>query len=228
MSNEQIEQEIQAKGLTKPRVTLERIESIIVKEEYHRLTPVLTVCVLTLANDFTVTGESACASPENFDEEIGQKIARKMAVDKIWVLEGYLLKNALAFLETHGIPSKWLLDVNHPVQEDVVDSIARVTYEVNRAYCEAMGDSSFAPWDSAPDWQKETNRLGVLFHMGGDFGPEASHESWRTQKFNDGWRWGAVKDPEKKEHPCMMDFADLPKEQQAKDFLFRAVVHALR
>lgn len=191
-------------------MTLERIESIIVKEEYHRLTPVLTVCVLTLANDFTVTGESACASPENFDEEIGQKIARQQAVNKVWMLEGYVLKNQLS------------------VGKDVVDSIARVTYEVNRAYSEAMGDFPFAPWDSAPDWQKETNRLGVLFHMGGDFGPEASHESWRTQKFNDGWRWGAVKDPEKKEHPCMMDFADLPKEQQAKDFLFRAVVHALR
>lgn len=90
-----IENEIQAKGLTAPRVTPERIQAVIVGAEYFRLTPVLTVCVLTLENGFTVTGESACASPENFDEEIGRKIARKQAEDKIWLLEGYLLKDKL-------------------------------------------------------------------------------------------------------------------------------------
>ena len=96
MSTElEIEQELQAKGLNAPRLTPELIEAKIVKEEYFRLTEVLTVCVLTLENGFTVTGESACASPENFNEEIGNKIARQNAKEKIWVLEGYLLKQKL-------------------------------------------------------------------------------------------------------------------------------------
>lgn len=96
MSNEKkLEEEIQEKGLNAPRLTPQLIDETIVKEQYNRLTDVLTVCVLTLKNGFTVTGESACASPENYDEEIGNKIARENAREKIWVLEGYLLKQRL-------------------------------------------------------------------------------------------------------------------------------------
>lgn len=93
--DQEVEKEIQDKGLTAPRLTPDLIESVITKEEYHVLTDVLTVCVLTLKNGFTVTGESACASPENFDKELGEKIARRNAADKIWALEGYLLKQRL-------------------------------------------------------------------------------------------------------------------------------------
>lgn len=96
MSTElEIEKEIQAKGLNAPRLTPDLIESKIVKEEYYLLTDVLTVCVLTLENGFTVTGESACASPANYNKEIGDRIARDNAKEKIWVLEGYLLKQKL-------------------------------------------------------------------------------------------------------------------------------------
>ena len=96
MSTElEIEKEIQAKGLNAPRLTPDLIESKIVKEEYHLLTDVLTVCVLTLENGFTVTGEAACASPANYNKEIGDRIARDNAKEKIWVLEGYLLKQKL-------------------------------------------------------------------------------------------------------------------------------------
>lgn len=159
MKDEQIEQEIQAKGLTAPRVTSQRIEDVIASEHYftaaqavsqpivnddmvtrfltwpvpadvypdgapgkegrtgtnlmtaeqaremlkHVVQPpavpcplfLLTFCVLVLENGFTVTGESACASPENFDAEIGRKIARDNAVNKVWMLEGYLLKQQL-------------------------------------------------------------------------------------------------------------------------------------
>jgi hypothetical protein len=96
-NNEQaIEKEIQAKGKTAPRVTPEHIDSVIVDESYHQFAnTTLIVCVLKLRNGFTVTGESAAASPENFDEEIGRKIARENARDKIWMLEGYLLKQQL-------------------------------------------------------------------------------------------------------------------------------------
>jgi hypothetical protein len=106
--------------------------------------------------------------------------------------------------------------------------IARIAHEVNRAYCEAMGDNSQQTWESAPQWQKDSALLGVELHTSGDHGPEASHESWMAQKVADGWRYGPEKNPEIKEHPCMVPFSDLPKEQQAKDFLFRGVVHALR
>ena len=97
MHNEkEIEQEIQDKGLNAPRLTPGLIDAAIADEDYHVFGDTcLTVCCLTLQNGFTVTGESACASPENFNAEIGRKIARENARNKIWVLEGYLLKQNL-------------------------------------------------------------------------------------------------------------------------------------
>ena len=97
MSTEkELEKEIQDKGLNAPRLTPELIDGIIV-DKYFYIFPntQLTVCCLTLKNGFTVTGESACASPENFNKEIGEKIAFDNARDKIWTLEGYLLKQKL-------------------------------------------------------------------------------------------------------------------------------------
>lgn len=108
------------------------------------------------------------------------------------------------------------------------EQIARVCHEVNRAYCQSLGDNSQLPWESAPDWQKKSAILGVELHLADhDAGPAASHESWLKQKIADGWKYGPAKNPETKEHPCMVPFAGLPREQQAKDFLFRAVVLAL-
>lgn len=115
MSCEQIEKEIQAKGLTAPRITPADIEANIVNEQYftaaqgvHGATKgkisyaschplgCLTFCVLVLRNGFTVTGESACASPENFDAELGRKIARQNAIAKVWPLMGYELRSKLS------------------------------------------------------------------------------------------------------------------------------------
>tara|TARA_X000001388_G_scaffold76036_3_gene72284 strand:- start:202 stop:516 length:315 start_codon:yes stop_codon:yes gene_type:complete len=97
MSDKDIEKKIQEKGLTAPRVTPEIIESKIKAEQYHVFPgTTFTVCLLTLENGFTVSGESACASPENFDEEIGREIARDNAKSQIWALEGYLLKEQLS------------------------------------------------------------------------------------------------------------------------------------
>lgn len=113
MKDQTIEQEIQAKGLTAPRVTPADIEANIASEHYFtaadglvgnidadgdipQALDLLTFCVLVLKNGFTVTGESACASPENFDAEIGRKIARQNAVQKIWPLMGYELRSKLA------------------------------------------------------------------------------------------------------------------------------------
>jgi len=91
-----IEEQILAKGLTAPRVTPDSLEAKIDSEAYYIFAgSCLTICSLTLENGFNVTGESACASPENFNEQIGRTIARRNAVDKIWALEGYLLKQRL-------------------------------------------------------------------------------------------------------------------------------------
>ena len=96
MNKDAIEQEIIDKGLTAPRVTPGRIEAVIVKEQYHVFEgSTFTGCLLTLENGFTVFGESACASSENFNEELGRKIARENAKNRIWALEGYLLKDKL-------------------------------------------------------------------------------------------------------------------------------------
>ena len=100
MSDALIETMIQTKGLTAPRVTPERIESVIVAEQYYVFPgTTLTVCALTLLNGYTVTGESACASPENFDLGIGQMAARDHAVQKIWELEGYAFRERLAVIK---------------------------------------------------------------------------------------------------------------------------------
>jgi hypothetical protein len=107
-TNAEIEQEIQAKGLTAPRVTPQMIDDAIVGEYIFTADKatqgcpqmpslaLLTICVLVLKNGFTVTGESACASPENFNAELGAKIAKQHAKDKIWALEGYQLRTKLS------------------------------------------------------------------------------------------------------------------------------------
>lgn len=108
------------------------------------------------------------------------------------------------------------------------EDIARVAHEVNRAYCQALGDHSQPAWEQAPEWQRASARMGVDLHTMGNFGPEASHISWCNQKVEDGWVYGPVKDADRRTHPCLMPFDQLPQAQQAKDFIFRGVVHALR
>jgi len=210
MSEQEIEQKIQDKGLNAPRLTPSHIDSVIAGAEYHVFPgTTLTVCCITLRNGFTATGESAAASPANFNAELGQEIAFKNAREKIWSLEGYLLKNRLS-------------------QAVSLDAIARVCHEVNRAYCAALGDNSQPAYEDAPQWQRESALIGVDLHTSGYFGPDASHVSWMRHKLVDGWKYGEVKDPEAKTHPCLVPFDELPASQQAKDYIFRAVVHALK
>lgn len=108
-------------------------------------------------------------------------------------------------------------------------AIARVCHEANRAYCQALGDNSQPTWEDAPQWQRDSAVAGVRFHLANpQAGPEASHESWLAQKEADGWVFGEQKDPEAKTHPCMVPFNELPPEQQAKDFIFRSIVHSMK
>lgn len=109
-----------------------------------------------------------------------------------------------------------------------VEQIARVAHEVNRAYCAALGDYSQVPWHEAPAWQIVSAIKGVEFtlaHPGAK--PSESHKSWLAEKRTQGWKYGPVKDAEKKEHPCFVPYDELPVEQKAKDHIFQAVVRAI-
>lgn len=154
MNDQAIENAIKAKGLTAPRITPEDIEANIVGEHYFTaasaagLPPIegidfvpprpmspldlLTFCILVLRNGFTVTGESACASPENFDAEIGRKIARANAVNKVWPLMGYELRSKLAS------------------GENAIAQIARKFLDDNHVSCEEASTNDRV-YENAPD-----------------------------------------------------------------------------
>ena len=106
--------------------------------------------------------------------------------------------------------------------------IAMVCHEANRAYCLALGDGSQPRWGDAPDWQRESALAGVEAILADpSTTPEQSHQGWFDQKFRTGWKWGPVKDPARKEHPCMVPYDQLPEAQKKKDALFGAIVRAL-
>ena len=120
---------------------------------------------------------------------------------------------------------------NESVEEfykDVTGLIAKMCHNVNKAYCESIGDLSQPSWGDAPDWQKESAMAGVLFHLENEVTPEQSHVSWMREKTDNGWVYGEVKDPENKTHPCIVDYDKLPQEQRVKDHLFKAIVDSFK
>lgn len=112
------------------------------------------------------------------------------------------------------------------MREPIIEACARAAHEANRAYCIAIGDTSQPSWEEAPRWQRASARMGIKGALAGNT-PEQSHESWLAEKRRTGWVYGATKDPERKEHPCMVPYADLPPEQRAKDKLYLAVVRTM-
>lgn len=103
--------------------------------------------------------------------------------------------------------------------------IAKACHEVNKVYCESIGDNSQVSWNDAPQWQKDSAMSGVRYHLHyPDSTPEDSHNSWLKEKTENGWSYGPVKDPDKKQHPCYLPYSQLPKEQQLKDSFFVAIV----
>lgn len=111
----------------------------------------------------------------------------------------------------------------------IVEQIAQVAHETNRAYCHTIGDDSQMPWDDAPQWQKDSAINGVQFHIDNpEAGCSGSHENWLKVKYAEGWKYGEKKTPEKKEHPCCVPYEELPPEQRVKDALFVGVTRALK
>jgi hypothetical protein len=109
-----------------------------------------------------------------------------------------------------------------------IHDVAAICHEANRRLCITQGDYTHHPWEASPDWQQESALNGVGFHLENpDASPAASHESWYREKEAAGWTYGAVKNADLKQHPCMVPFEHLPPEQQAKDHLFKAIVNSL-
>lgn len=106
--------------------------------------------------------------------------------------------------------------------------IAKVCHEANKALCESLGDLSQVAWKDAPQWQKDSAINGVLFNLANPDAPaSSSHDCWLEEKRHNGWRYGKVKDADKKEHPCFVPYEELPIEQKVKDYLFKSVVSSL-
>jgi len=103
--------------------------------------------------------------------------------------------------------------------------IAKICHQANKAYCEALGDTSQPEWEDAPDWQCKSAINGVLYHLEHpDSKPSDSHVNWLAEKRETGWEYGPVKDPDKKQHPCFVPYDQLPEDQKAKDLLFLSIV----
>lgn len=111
-------------------------------------------------------------------------------------------------------------------KQAIIEKCAEAAHEINRIYCEANGDTSQPIWKRAPEWQRSSAIKGVAGALAGNT-PEQSHESWLAEKAATGWKYGPIKDPGKKEHPCFVPYADLPPQQQQKDHLFLATVKAM-
>lgn len=110
-----------------------------------------------------------------------------------------------------------------------VEQIARVAHQVNKAYCESLGDMTQVDWEAAPQWQKDSAINGVKFILENpDATPATTHESWLKQKREEGWIHGENKDLEAKTHPCMVEYDQLPQFQRTKDYVFGAVVRSLK
>ena len=104
-----------------------------------------------------------------------------------------------------------------------LEACARAAHEVNRAWCLYLGDNTQVHWEEAPEWQKTSTVNGVKGIIDGNT-PEDSHESWLKEKEDTGWKYGPIKDPYKKEHPCFVPYEELPPEQQMKDDMFYTTV----
>lgn len=107
--------------------------------------------------------------------------------------------------------------------------IAKACHEANRVWCQANGDNSQKHWQDAEQWQRDSAIAGVNFRLNNPDAPEsAQHDAWMADKEKDGWVYGNVKDADKKTHPCLVPFEELPEFQKKKDALFCAIVDALK
>ena len=117
---------------------------------------------------------------------------------------------------------------NHP-NFDKAYSIAIICHEANKAWCFVNSDESQKHWNEAEEWQRESAIKGVLFKLDNPNAKEdAQHNAWMKDKIDSGWIYGEIKDSEKKTHPCIIPFGQLPDFQKKKDTLFCSIVESLK
>ena len=110
---------------------------------------------------------------------------------------------------------------NDEITDADIEEIAKACHDANRAYCKSNGDDSQPTWGKAQKWQKDSAMNGVRNILENpDAKPEDSHKSWLAEKEADGWKYGEVKDADKKEHPCFVPYDELSDEQKKKDEIF--------
>lgn len=114
------------------------------------------------------------------------------------------------------------------IVEEYINLAAKTAHEVNRAYCQTIGDHSQPSWADTPENIKESARDGVRYVVANpECSPADLHQNWLNFKIKDRWTYGEVKDVERKTHPCMVPYYKLPEQQQHKDKLFHAVVRSI-
>ena len=128
-------------------------------------------------------------------------------------------------VEFNGTQEEW----DALIEASRIMTIAAACHEANRVWCMSQGDYSQKHWSDAEEWQRESAIKGVEFRLNNpDAKEDAQHNAWMEDKIKDGWVYGKVKDTEKKTHPCLVPFEELPLFQQKKDRLFCAIVDALK
>lgn len=127
-----------------------------------------------------------------------------------------------------SLSKETLEEAKKSVEVMTIEQVAMICHEANRAYCASIGDYSQDTWENSPPWQRESTINGVKFNLKcyPIIQPEKSHNNWLAEKIATGWIYGPVKDPEKKEHPYMVDYKDLSASQRIKDHIFCSIVNA--
>ena len=216
--------------LTGERVTISDITSRIIRVDYFAVPNTTTIlCAITLDNGQTAVGKSSCIDPENYVIPLGQKLAFDEAMERAMEMLDFLAA------ETRFIDGKpYSPEINRappPLPEPPVfqvSEVAEICHEANRAICGLLEEDQ-PPWAEAAEWQKSSALDGVIHTLKNPGAkPSDSHENWMRLKTLEGWTYGEKKDSGAKKHPCMVPYEKLPREQQAKDHLFQAIVNALR
>ena len=208
LDNEQIEEMMKRLGCKGEFISQKHIHERIKEVDFQKVIGaghLFMFCFIKMDNDFVIHGKPAtCMDPENWRDKIGQKISFDNSFSEIFKLEAY-----------RAMSDKMIN----------IERVARRCHELNKSYCESIGDNSQVSWNEAPDWQKESAIAGVKFRIDNPDATAADmHESWLKAKQADGWVYGEVKDEKKKTHPCMLPYLELPAEQRIKDTLFKTTV----
>lgn len=114
-----------------------------------------------------------------------------------------------------------------PDYEKLIETLARTAHEANRVFCMHIGDNSLKPWDETPENIKMSAINGVVFFLEKKATPQEQHAEWSKFKMEQGYVYGEVKDDEKKTHPCLVPYEELPAFQQAKDKLFQDSIRSM-